>query len=171
MKTLNNYLVNDALYQGGTGPEAQVGDTVTMYLDTEAHPGFDESILGIIQHPIVKIKCGTVTSYSIEYDEADLNGEVAFLVVDDVIDAEITSDSDAIYAAIEAEEAARIAADLVLQGNIDDEETTRIAGDLFLREYIDAAPINKFFNGDQGIYQKIVISGLAGSEIITIENY
>ena len=99
MKTLNKYIVADAIYAGGTGPEAQVGDQVKMYLDTEAHDDFPEYILGVIQHPIVKVNCDTSTSYSIEYDEADLEGVVNHLVVDDVISVELVTQ---LVAAVEA---------------------------------------------------------------------
>lgn len=99
MKTLNKYIVAGALYENETGPEAQVGDQVKMYLDTEAHEDFPEYIFGVIQHPIVKVNCDSATSYSIEYDEADLDGVVNYLVVDDVISVELVTQ---LVAAIEA---------------------------------------------------------------------
>jgi hypothetical protein len=110
MKTLRNLEIAGALYQGGTGPEAQVGDQVKLFLDTDSDPGFPEFVLGIIQHPIVKIHCSTKTSYSITYDENSLNGAADALVPDNVIDVTITSSFDLIQDNLEAETAARLAA-------------------------------------------------------------
>jgi len=89
MKTLNDYVVAGALYQGGTGPEAQVGDQVVLYLNTEANPAFPDSIIGVIQHPIAKVQCNEATSYDIEYDETDIDGAAAFIRPDDVVDSEV----------------------------------------------------------------------------------
>lgn len=111
MKTLNDYIVQGALYQADTGPEAQVNDQVKLYLNTEASPGFPEYVVGVIQHPIVKVQCNSATSYDIEYDEADLLGEAAFLVPGDVIDAEVITAYDVLEAALAAETLARIEGD------------------------------------------------------------
>lgn len=108
MKTLRDLEVADALYLGDAGPEAVVGDQVKLFLDQEANPFFPEFILGIIQHPIVKVDCGSKTSYVIEYDEADLDGAASLIRPGDVIDYTVES---VIQASIEAETAARIAAD------------------------------------------------------------
>jgi hypothetical protein len=113
MKTLRNYEVAGALLLGGTGVPAAVGDQVTMFLDTDANGAFPESITGIIQHPITAVKCGSYTSYNIEYDEADLDGAANFLHVNDVVDAVLVTQGDLNAAAIAAETAARIAADLL----------------------------------------------------------
>lgn len=100
MKTLRNYTVNGALLQADTGPEAQVGDQVQLYLDQDAHPSFPDYIVGTIQHPITKVNCDTATSYSIEYDEADLLGIVANLVVADVIDGVVVTAVEVLDAAL-----------------------------------------------------------------------
>lgn len=102
MKTLRDYIVNGALYQGGTGPEAQVGDQIKLFLDTEADPGFPEFVLGVIQHPIVKVQCGAATSYVVEYDEADLLGAAALIRPGDVVDATIVSAVDALAEVVDA---------------------------------------------------------------------
>jgi hypothetical protein len=85
MALLENLIVEPALYQYDTGPEAQVGDQVQMFLDQEANPGFPEYIYGIIQHPITKVNCDTATSYNITYDVADLIVPDASLVIGDVL--------------------------------------------------------------------------------------
>ena len=120
MLTLTDYIVLDRLYSGGTGPEAQTGDEVRLYLDTEAIPAFPEYIIGVIQNPIVRVNCETSTSYSIEYDEADLLGAVEFLRPQDVTNSEVTSALDELANAIEVETAARIA-------DVNAEEAARIA--------------------------------------------
>jgi hypothetical protein len=89
-------VVAGALYQGGTGPAAQAGDQVKLFLDTEANTDFPEFILGVIQHPISTVDCGSSTSYRIEYDEADLEGAATLIHSDDVIDVQATSAADII---------------------------------------------------------------------------
>lgn len=91
MKTLQNYTVTGALYRSDTGTPLIVGNLVKIFLDTEAVPSFPEFIYGVIQHPIAKINCDASTSYSIEYDEAELGGSVEFLRVSDVIDVQYAS--------------------------------------------------------------------------------
>lgn len=91
MKTLRDYRVAGALYINDTGLEAQVSDQVTLFLDQEANPAFPVSITGTIQHPIVKVDCGSETSYVIEYDEADLDGAAALLRPGDIVDATVVS--------------------------------------------------------------------------------
>lgn len=122
MKTLRNYEVNGALLQADTGPEAQVGDQVRMYLDTTAHPGFPEYVVGTIQHPIQRVDCGSATNYSIEYNEDDLLGEAAQLIPDHVIDVVVVTAFEVLDAALQAEIAARIA-------DVNAEEAARIAAD------------------------------------------
>lgn len=92
MKTLQDYIVDDRLYASDTGPEAKVGDQVKLFLDQEANPDFPEFILGIIQHPIVRVNCESSTSYVIEYDEADLLGAASLIRPGDVIDATVASE-------------------------------------------------------------------------------
>lgn len=91
METLS-YTVIPALYQSEGGPEAQVGDQVKLYLDTDAQPGFPEFITGIIQHPIVRVCDGT--QYSVEYDPVDLEGAAELLVTGDVVSALVVSAVD-----------------------------------------------------------------------------
>jgi len=114
MKTLRDYEVTNALYQADTGPEAQVGDQIRLYLDTEANPGFPEYVVGVIQHPISKVNCDSATSYIVEYDEADLLGAAALLRPQDVIDGVVVTATEVLDAALTAEIAARIAADAIL---------------------------------------------------------
>jgi hypothetical protein len=92
MRTLQDYIVDDRLYASDTGPEAKVGDQVKLFLDQEANPDFPEFILGVIQHPIVRVNCESSTSYVIEYDEADLQGAASLIRPGDVIDATVASE-------------------------------------------------------------------------------
>ena len=111
MKTLTDYIVTPALYQQAGGLEAQVGDQVKLYLDTDAQPGFPEFILGIIQHPIVRVCDGT--AYAIEYNEADLIVAEA-IHPDDVVSAEVFQAWDQLAAVIDAEIARATAAEAAL---------------------------------------------------------
>lgn len=123
MQTLS-YVVEGVLRQAETGPEAQAGDQVKLFLNTDAEPDFPEFIYGVIQPPITRVQCGNATSYQIEYDEADLNGAVNYLVEGNVVLATVIPH----YVILtEAEEAARIAADLVLTQGLAAEVTTRTA--------------------------------------------
>lgn len=92
-----------------TGLEAQVSDQVTLFLDTDANPGFPESITGTIQHPIVKVECDSQTSYLIEYNEDDLDGAAALLRPQDVIDALVVSGVDVLAGVVDQEIAYRLA--------------------------------------------------------------
>jgi hypothetical protein len=112
--TLSAYVVTDRLYQYDTGPEAHVGDQVKLYLDQDSVPAFPEYIVGIIQHPITRVLCGTATSYEIDYDSADLDGAADALVPDNVVSAEIVSAVDILQGQLEDEVDAREAADAAL---------------------------------------------------------
>lgn len=103
MKTLQDYIVDDRLYASDTGPEAVVGDQVKLFLDQEANPAFPEFILGIIQHPIVRVNCESSTSYVIEYDEADLLGSASLIRPGDVIDAIVITQLDNVLAVIDSQ--------------------------------------------------------------------
>lgn len=115
MKILK-YKVAGAIYEAETGPEAQVGDQVKLFLDTDANPSFPEYVFGIIQ-PGIKKNCEGFTTYSIEYTL-----DVYTLHQDDVVSVETTAAVDVVAAdlaaevtraeaAEAAETAARIAAD------------------------------------------------------------
>jgi hypothetical protein len=91
MKTLTNHTISGVLLVRDTGPEAAVGDQVKLFLNTTANPSFPSYILAVIQHPIEKVNCLTDTSYTFEYNEADLNGAAAELTNDDVIDVVVYS--------------------------------------------------------------------------------
>ncbi len=95
MTTLTGYTVNPALYRE-IGIEAQPGDQVEIYLDQEKVPGFPEFIVGTIQNPITAV-CGG-TSYSIEYDEADLEGSgVEFIEGDDIVTVVVVSEARMLF--------------------------------------------------------------------------
>lgn len=96
MTTLENLIVNPALYQEVGGTEAQPGDQVRLYLDQVAIPSLPEYILGVIQNPILLTCAGT--SYSVEYDETDLPVEVALLLPDMVISTEVVSEAEVLFA-------------------------------------------------------------------------
>jgi hypothetical protein len=115
MTTLTGYVVNPALYRE-VGIEAQPGDQVEIYLDQEKVPGFPEFILGTIQNPVTTV-CGG-TSYSIEYDEGDLDGTgVEFIEGDDIVSVVVVSEARVLFA---IEQAARDAGDADLQEQIDE---------------------------------------------------
>lgn len=121
MKTLK-YTTPGKILVGETGPEAQVGDQVKLWLDTSANPAFPEFIFGIVQPGIKRLGCDLQeTQYLIEYDEVDLDGAQALLRQDDVINVTITAAIDVVAedlenevqratAAENAETSARIAA-------------------------------------------------------------
>jgi hypothetical protein len=115
MKTIRKYVVNGGLFAGDGVTPAAVGDQVKLYLDTEAQSGFPDFIIGTVQHPVVPVNCDTAISYSFEYDEDDLLGVVAHLVLDDIISVEIYTAIDIVAAALDSETAARVAADLLRQ--------------------------------------------------------
>jgi hypothetical protein len=114
MKTLRDYIVAGALYVNDTGIEAQVSDQVTLFLDTDAEPGFPESIVATIQHPIVKVECGSSTSYVLEYDEADLLGAAALLRAQDIIDSSVVSGVTVVATELDAEISRALAAEALL---------------------------------------------------------
>lgn len=100
MTTLTGYVVDGALLDRGTGPEAMVSDQVKLYLDQDVDDGLPEFIVGTIQAPIVKVNCGQSTSYRIEYDEADLLGVMDSITPDMIVSAELVSAVDIIAAAV-----------------------------------------------------------------------
>lgn len=88
------YEVAGALYQSETGPEAQVGDQVKLFLDTVARPELPEFIFGVIQPGIEKVRCDEYTIYSIEYDESDIGD--GLLRSQDIVNAEVTAAVDVV---------------------------------------------------------------------------
>lgn len=94
MKILNNYVVPGAL-------DVTVGSVVHLYLDQVSQPGFPEFIEAEVKHPIVPVKCGSSTSYSFEYDEADLLGATALLIPADVVDVVVANTTSVTQEAIE----------------------------------------------------------------------
>lgn len=108
MKILK-YKVADRLYQSETGPEAQVGDQVKLFLDTEANPELPEFVFGIIQPGIRRVNCDEYTIYIIEYELAEFT-----LRQDDILSAELTAAVDVVAGDLADEVAARIAADTLL---------------------------------------------------------
>lgn len=96
MTTLTGYVVDGALLDRGTGPEAMVSDQVKLYLDQDVDDGLPEFIVGTIQAPVVKVNCGQSTSYRIEYDEADLLGVMDSITPDMIVSAELVSAVDII---------------------------------------------------------------------------
>lgn len=136
MKTLSEYIVEDALYRDGTGIEAQVGDQVKLYLDTVSVPGFPEFILGVIQNPITRVNCESATSYEIEYDEADLNGAASAIVPDNVTSVEVVSHTDVLEDALNDEIARATAAEAAIQADVDQNEIDSDAADSNLQSQI-----------------------------------
>lgn len=109
MKTLRDYVVAGALYLRDTGIEAQVGDQVKLYLDTEADPLFPEYILGVVQHPITRVNCNSATSYIFEYNEADLDGAADLIRPGNLVEVIVVSGLEVLNDALLQETADRIA--------------------------------------------------------------
>lgn len=141
MKTVK-LKIADKLYQMETGPAAQVGDQVKMFLDTEANPALPEFVFGVIQHPIKRVGCDEYTLYTIVYDlptyflTDDLILSVVTTSAADVVANDLLIESNRSIAAegvlqdhIDAEGQLRITADGILQGNINTETNARIAAD------------------------------------------
>lgn len=84
MKTLRNLIVEGGLFQGEGTVEAVVGDSITLYLDTDHNDEFPASITGEIVGAN-SANCETAKSYDVEYDEADLTG-ASFLRPEDISD-------------------------------------------------------------------------------------
>lgn len=130
MKILK-YKVAGALYQAETGPQAQVGDQVKMFLDQEANPELPEFVFGIIQPGISKSGCcEDFTVYSIEYE---LEGFI--LRPDDILTVTTTAAVDVVAEDLGDEAAARIAGDAALTTALGVETAARVAGDIADRAY------------------------------------
>lgn len=86
MKILTDYVVNGAILQGGSRDPVVVNDQVRLYLDTDAEPEFPAYIQATVISPIVPVNCKTATSYTFEYNEADLLGAKSYLLTCDVVD-------------------------------------------------------------------------------------
>ena len=104
------YIAPVALFRE-VGIEAQPGDQVSIYLDKDKFENPETvptSILGVIQNPITTVCNGK--KYTVEYDVADLEGSpLAYIESDDVGEVFVKSEARVLF---EAEEAARIAADV-----------------------------------------------------------
>lgn len=133
MKILK-YKVADRLYQSETGPEAQVGDQVKLFLDTEANPELPEFVFGIIQPGIRRVDCDEYTIYTIEYELAEFT-----LRQDDILYSEVVTSVDLVTADLVAEVAARIA-------DVNAEESARIAADALKAPITNAVLVNPSAN-------------------------
>jgi hypothetical protein len=114
MKTLRDYVVTPALYLRDTGVEAQVGDQVKLYLDTDAIPNLPEFVVGVVQHPITKLTCPNATSYNIEYNEADLGMAADLIRSGHIIDAVVVTSQEVLADALDSEIARATAAEALL---------------------------------------------------------
>jgi len=100
MKTLRNLEVSAALQQGGTGAVASVGNSITLYLDTDYNSEFPDSIEGEIVG-ISPLACATGYSYDVEYDETDLTG-TSYLRPEDVVDQLVLNETQILSGEIAA---------------------------------------------------------------------
>lgn len=135
------YEVAGHLNQLETGPEAQVGDQVKLFLDQEGRPELPEFIFAIIQPPIRRIKCEEYTEYSFEYDETDIDS--GLIRPDDIISVEVVAAVDVVANDLLEETNRAIAAETVLQENIDTEEARALAAEALL-----APKASPTFTGD-----------------------
>lgn len=125
-KTLRNFQVVGALFASPGGAEIAAGDEVRLFLNQVSNPGFPEYVDALAQNPIVRVNLvsgGCVqegTSYTFEYEADDLDGAATQLNVCDVTDATARACCEVLRDELDAEIAARTAADSALQVNIDE---------------------------------------------------
>ena len=117
--------------------EMRPGDTVRMHLDTDNVPGLPAMVTGVVQTPVVparvidaETKCPVMgREYLISYDTDDLDGALVELREDDVLSLECLTCCIILSERLDAETAARIANDTVIQNNLDQEVLSRAAND------------------------------------------
>lgn len=171
-KTLRNFQVVGALFASPGGAEIAAGDEVRLFLNQVSNPGFPEYIDALAQNPIVRVNLvsgGCVqegTSYTFEYEADDLDGAASQLNVCDVTDATARACCEVLRDELDAEIAARTAADSTLQGNIDDVQDDLDTWDVL---ELAAAPVNAT-TGRKQITTQTVIGTVAtgGSMTVTV---
>lgn len=171
-KTLRNFQVVGALFASPGGAEIAAGDEVRLFLNQVSNPGFPEYIDALAQNPIVRVNLvsgGCVqegTSYTFEYETDDLDGAASQLNVCDVTDATARACCEVLRDELDAEIAARTAADSTLQGNIDDVQDDLDTWDVL---ELAAAPVNAT-TGRKQITTQTVIGTVAtgGSMTVTV---
>lgn len=174
MKTLRNYIATPFLRDGNAGPEANVRDQVRLYLDTAANPDFPEFIDSIIQHPVVDVNCGSAKSYSLQYDEADLEGSANYIKVDDVIDYEIITQVDNVIDFITPLELNAPPVQGTTVGLFGQIAIATIGGVQYTWRCVDVSPYTwegatsgLFYNSTISLWRKAVLTGTGGSESLT----
>lgn len=171
-KTLRNFQVVGALFASPGGAEIAAGDEVRLFLNQVSNPGFPEYVDALAQNPIVRVNLvsgGCVqegTSYTFEYEADDLDGAATQLNVCDVTDATARACCEVLRDELDAEIAARTAADSTLQGNIDDVQDDLDTWDVL---ELAAAPVNAT-TGRKQITTQTVIGTVAtgGSMTVTV---
>ena len=171
-KTLRNFQVVGALFASPGGAEIAAGDEVRLFLNQVSNPGFPEYVDALAQNPIVRVNLvsgGCVqegTSYTFEYEADDLDGAASQLNVCDVTDATARACCEVLRDELDAEIAARTAADSTLQGNIDDVQDDLDTWDVL---ELAAAPVNAT-TGRKQITTQTVIGTVAtgGSMTVTV---
>ena len=171
-KTLRNFQVVGALFASPGGAEIAAGDEVRLFLNQVSNPGFPEYIDALAQNPIVRVNLvsgGCVqegTSYTFEYEADDLDVAATQLNVCDVTDATARACCEVLRDELDAEIAARTAADSTLQGNIDDVQDDLDTWDVL---ELAAAPVNAT-TGRKQITTQTVIGTVAtgGSMTVTV---
>ena len=171
-KTLRNFQVVGALFASPGGAEIAAGDEVRLFLNQVSNPGFPEYIDALAQNPIVRVNLvsgGCVqegTSYTFEYEADDLDGAATQLNVCDVTDATARACCEVLRDELDAEIAARTAADSALQTNIDEVQDDLDTWDVL---ELTAAPSNGT-TGRKQITTQTVIGTVAtgGSMTLTV---
>lgn len=171
-KTLRNFQVVGALFASPGGAEIAAGDEVRLFLNQVSNPGFPEYVDALAQNPITRVNLvsgGCVvegTSYTFEYEADDLDGAASQLNVCDVTDATARACCEVLRDELDAEIAARTAADSTLQGNIDDVQDDLDTWDVL---ELAAAPVNAT-TGRKQITTQTVIGTVAtgGSMTVTV---
>lgn len=171
-KTLRNFQVPGALFQSPGGAEIAAGDEVRLFLNQVSNPDFPEYVDALAQNPITRVSLvsgGCVvegTSYTFEYEADDLDGAATQLNVCDVTDATARACCEVLRDELDAEIAARTAADSALQDNIDEVQDDLDTWDVL---ELTAAPSNGT-TGRKQITTQTVIGTVAtgGSMTLTV---
>lgn len=171
-KTLRNFQVVGALFASPGGAEIAAGDEVRLFLNQVANPSFPEYVDGIAQNPIKRVNLvsnGCVlegTSYTFEYEADDLDGAATQLNVCDVTDVSVRACCEVLRDELDAEIAARTAADTTLQENIDEVQADLDTWDVL---ELSAAPVNGTIGIPQVTTQTVIGTvATAGTLVLTV---
>lgn len=75
MRTLRDLTVSPYI-ESPYGRVARAGDVVKLFLNQQSNDAFPEFIEGTVVDPITRNDCLNKTTYSIQYDESDIDGVI-----------------------------------------------------------------------------------------------